>query len=78
MGNDDQNVITFDFWSVESLEWALDFILIYFVLIFGKKFSCSKGKWGLFDSDLMPVSAVCVTEILTAFRGFTLALHLES
>ena len=34
--------------------------MIYFVLIFGKKFSCNQGIWALFYGDFVAVSAICV------------------
>ena len=81
--DDEKVIIRFDFWSVESPEeeedflgvmctfsWAFDYTLINFVLIFGNKFSCNLAKWRLFYGDIILVSAIFVTEILKASRGF--------
>ena len=84
VGKDDEKVIiTFDFWYVESLQeerdflgviytfsWAFDYTLDNFVLVFGKKFSFNRGKWGLFYGDFIPVLAIFVTEMLKTSKGF--------
>ena len=84
VGKDDEKVIiTFDFGSMESLEEEGDFLgvictfscafdctLVNFVLVFGKRFPCNRGKWGLFYGDFIRDSAIFMTEILKVFRGF--------
>ena len=83
VGKDDEKIIiTFDFWSFKSLEekadflrvictfsWAFDCTLINFVVVFGNRFFCNQEKWRFFG-DFIPVSAIFVTEILKASRGF--------
>ena len=69
-------LVKFDFWSMESLEEEGDFCIfvrecllllmsfwlyLYFVLIFGKKFSCNQEIWALVYDEFVSVSAICVS-----------------
>ena len=52
-----------------KISWFISFQVL------GKKFSCNQGKWGLYYCYFKPVSAIRVTEILNAFRGFVPKLY---
>ena len=49
------------FGSVLYFQRAFDCTLIYFALIFGKKFSYNQGIWALVYDEFVPVSDICVS-----------------
>ena len=68
-------------WSV-LFWWVLSCIWFEFGLLdlfcFGKEFSRNQTILGLFYSDFVFISAICVTEPLKAFRSFSTARDLGS